>query len=88
MCQKKFAVCVESAARLGIEPSPFASEAAVLETARAATHLRAKKVGLIRLSPKPYLPSKGILESIKQRGYLIGITHCIMIGAILLAECF
>jgi len=30
-------------ARLGVEPSPFASEAAVLETARAAAHLRAKK---------------------------------------------
>jgi len=29
------------AARLGVEPSPFASEAAVLETARAAAHLRA-----------------------------------------------
>ena len=29
------------AARLGVEPSPFASEAAVLETACAAAHLRA-----------------------------------------------
>jgi len=38
------------AARLGVEPSPFASEAAVLETARAAAHLRASK-GTDRLSP-------------------------------------
>jgi len=40
------------AARLGVEPSPLASEAAVLETARAAAHLRAIK-RLIWLSHKP-----------------------------------
>ena len=36
------------AARLGVEPSPFASEAAVLETARAAAHLRAAKAETIQ----------------------------------------
>ncbi len=35
-------------ARLGVEPSPFASEAAVLETARAAAHLRAAKAEVIQ----------------------------------------
>jgi len=47
MVTKEIAVSADSlAARLGIEPSPFASEAGLLESPRAATHLRARK-GLI-----------------------------------------
>lgn len=72
----------------GFEPSPAGSVPLTdLESAVVAVQLRVYE-GLIRLSPKPYLPSKGILECIKQRRNFIGITHCIMIGAILLAECF
>jgi len=61
MAKKLFAVCVDSlAARLGIEPSPFASEAGLLESPRAATHLRATKADF-RLSQAFYLPVKRIL---------------------------
>ena len=62
---KKFAVCVDKADPEGFEPSPAGSVPLTdLESAVVAVQLRVYE-GLIRLSPKPYLPSKGILECIK-----------------------